>query len=75
MWVYVVEFLCIFINLLSAYVNLKTNHIALGIINLIIAFAISILTVIIATSDIKAYFHNREIRKKYDKLALEGKSK
>ena len=74
MWVYVVEFLCIFINSLAAYVNLKTNHIAIGIINLIIAFAISILTVIIAISDIKAYFHNKEIRKKYDKLALEGKS-
>ena len=75
MWVYVVEFLCIFMNSLAAYVNVKTNHIALGIINLIIVICISILTVIIAVSDIKAYFYNKEIRKKYDKLALEGKSK
>lgn len=74
MWVYVVEFLGIFINSLSAYVNFRTNNIAIGIINLIIVIFLSILTVIVAISDIKAYFHNKEIRKKYDKLALEGKS-
>jgi len=74
MWVYVLEFLCIFINSLAAYVNLRANNIVIGIINLILAIGISILTVIIAVSDIKAYFYNKEIRKKYDKLALEGKS-
>jgi len=69
MWLYVLEFLCIFINSLAAYVNLRSNNIVIGIINLILAIGISILTVIIAVSDIKAYFYNREIRKKYEDMA------
>ena len=45
----------------------RLNHKVAGIINLVLAGIIIVLCIIMAIQDIKAYFYNKEIRKKYNK--------
>jgi arginine exporter protein ArgO len=66
MIVYNFELLCIVINILGGFNSLKHNHKVLAIINFVLAAILIILTVILAVQDIKAYFYNKEIRKKYE---------
>lgn len=66
MIVYIIELVCIVFNILIGFYNLKSNHKVTGIINLVLAVILIILTVILAVQDIKAYFYNKEIRKKYE---------
>lgn len=66
MKVYIIELVCIMFNILSGFYNLKSNYKVLGIINLVLAAILIVLTVILAVQDIKAYFYNKEIRKKYE---------
>ena len=66
MIVYIIELVCIVFNILVGFYNLKSNHKVTGIINLVLAAIIIILTVILAVQDIKAYFYNKEIRKRYE---------
>ena len=66
MIVYVIELFCIVFNILVGFYNLKSNHKVTGTINLVLAAILIILTVILAVQDIKAYFYNKEIRKKYE---------
>ncbi len=65
MIVYIFESVCIVFNILVGFYNLKSNH-KVGTINLVLAAILIILTVIMAVQDIKAYFYNKEIRKKYE---------
>ena len=64
--VYIIELTIIIINILSGFHYLKLNHKVIAIINFTIAAILTILTVILAVQDIKAYFYNKEIRKKYE---------
>ena len=64
--VYIFELVCIVFNILSGFYNLKSNHKVIGIINLVLAAIVTVLTVILAVQDIKAYFYNKEIRKRYE---------
>ena len=66
MIVYIIELVCIVFNILIGFYNLKSNHKVTGIINLVLAAILIILTVILVVQDIKAYFYNKEIRKKYE---------
>ena len=63
--VYIIELICIVFNILSGFYNLKSNYKIVGIINLVIAAILIILTVIMAVQDINTYFYNKEIEKKY----------
>ena len=65
MIVYIIELVCIVFNILIGFYNLKSNHKVTGIINIVLAAILIILTVILAVQDIKAYFYNKEIEKKY----------
>lgn len=67
MIVYIIELICIVFNILIGFYNLKSNHKVTGVINLVLAAILIILTVILAVQDINAYFYNKEIRKKYNK--------
>ena len=66
MIVYIIELVCIVFNILIGFYNLKSNHKVTGIINLVLAAILIILTVILAVQDIKAYFYNKEVRKRYE---------
>jgi len=66
MRVYIFELVCIVFNILVGYYNLKSNHKINGIINLVLAAILIILTAIMIVHDIKVYFYNKEIRKKYE---------
>ena len=66
MIVYIIELVCIVLNILGGFYNLKSNYKVIGIINLVIAAILIILTVILAVQDIKAYSYNKEIRKRYE---------
>lgn len=65
MMIYIYELFCIVFNVLVGFYNLKSNH-KIGIINLVLAAILIILTAIMIVQDIKAYFYNKEIRKKYE---------
>jgi len=66
MIVYIIELVCIVFNILVGFYNLKSNHKVTGIINLVLAAILIILTVILAIQDIKAYFYNKRVRKRYE---------
>lgn len=66
MTVYIIELVCIVFNILVGFYQLKLNHKATGTINLILAAILIILTAILAVQDIRAYFYNKEIRKRYE---------
>lgn len=63
--IYNFELVCIVVNVMSGFYQFKINHKVLGIINFVLAAILIVLTVIMAVQDIKAYFYNKEIRKKY----------
>lgn len=67
MIVYIFELFSIVINILSGFYNLKSNHNVIAIINFSLAAILVVLTVIMIVQDIRAYFYNKEIRKKYNK--------
>ena len=66
MIVYIFELFCIVINILAGFIQLKLNHKVVGIFNLVMATILIVLTAIMAVQDIKIYFYNKEIRKKYE---------
>ena len=66
MIVYIIELFCIVFNILVGFYNLKSNHKVNGIINLVLAAILIVLTGVLIVRDIKAYFYNKEIRKKYE---------
>jgi fumarate reductase subunit D len=66
MIVYIIELFCIVFNILGGFHQLKLNNKVLAIINFVLASILVILTVILAVQDIRAYFYNKEIRKKYE---------
>ena len=66
MIVYIIELVCIVFNILGGFHQLKLNNKVLAIISFVLAAILIILTVILAVQDIKAYFYNKEIRKKYE---------
>ena len=66
MIIYIYELICIMFNVLVGFYNLKSNHKVTGIINLVLAAILIILTAIMIVQDINAYFYNKEIRKKYE---------
>ena len=66
MIVYIIELFCIVFNILGGFHQLKLNNKVLATISFIIVAILIILTVILAVQDIKAYFYNKEIRKKYE---------
>ena len=66
MIVYIIELICIVFNILGGFHQLKLNNKVLATISFIIVAILIILTVILAVQDIKAYFYNKEIRKKYE---------
>lgn len=66
MLVYIIELVCIVFNILVGFYNLKSNHKVNGIINLVLAAILIVLTAVLIVQDIKAYFYNKEIRKKYE---------
>lgn len=66
MTVYIIELICIVLNILGGFHQLKLNNKVIAIINFVLAAILTILTVILAVQDIKAYFYNKEIRKKYE---------
>jgi hypothetical protein len=63
--IYNFELVCIVVNVMSGFYQFKINHKVLGIINFVLAAILIVLTVIMAVQDIKAYFYNKEISKKY----------
>lgn len=66
MKIYIFELIAIVLNILGGFYQLKLNHKVTGILNLGLAAILIVLTVIMAVQDIKAYFYNKEIRKKYN---------
>lgn len=66
MIVYIIELICIVFNILSGFIQFKLNHKVTGIINFVLAAILIILTAILAVQDIKAYFYNKEIEKRYE---------
>ncbi len=66
MIVYIIELFCIVFNILVGFYNLKSNHKVTGTINLVLAAILIVLTAILIVQDIRAYFYNKEIRKKYE---------
>lgn len=64
--IYIFELISIVFNTLVGFYNLKSNHKVTGIINLVLAAILIILTAITIVHDIKVYFYNKEIRKKYE---------
>ena len=66
MIVYILELVCIVFNILSGFHQLKLNNKILATISFVIAAILIVLTVIMAVQDIKAYFYNKEIRKRYE---------
>ena len=66
MIVYIIELICIVFNILGGFHQLKLNNKVLGIINFVLAGILTVLTVILAVQDIRAYFYNKEIRKRYE---------
>ena len=65
MIIYIFELFSIVFNILVGFMYLKFNHKVIGILNLVLAAILIILTVIMAVQDIKAYFYNKKIEKKY----------
>lgn len=65
MIIYIHELTIIIINILSGFHQLKLNRKVVAIINFVLAAILIVLTVIMAVQDIKTYFYNKEIRKKY----------
>lgn len=66
MKVYIIELVCIVFNILGGFHQLKLNNKVLAIISFVLAAILIVLTVIMAVQDIKAYFYNKEIRKRYE---------
>lgn len=66
MMVYIFELFCITFNIVAGFNSLKSNHKVVGIINFSLATILIILTVIMIVQDIRTYFYNKEIRKKYE---------
>lgn len=65
MMIYIFELFCIVVNILFGFIHLKFNHKVTGILNLVLAAILIILTVIMAVQDIKVYFYNKKIEKKH----------
>lgn len=66
MKIYIIELVCIVLNILGGFHQLKLNNKVIAIINFVLATILIILTVIMIVQDIRAYFYNKEIRKKYE---------
>ena len=66
MRIYIIELICIVLNILGGFYQLKLNHKVFGTINLVLAAILIVLTTILAIQDIKTYFYNKEIRKRYE---------
>jgi hypothetical protein len=66
MVVYIIELFCIVFNILGGFHQLKLGNKVLATISFVIAAILIILTVILAVQDIKAYFYNKEVRKRYE---------
>ena len=67
MMVYIIELICIVFNILSGFYQLKLNHKVTAIINFVLAGILIVLTVILAIQDIRTYFYNKEVRKRYER--------
>ena len=65
MIVYIIELVCIVLNILGGFKQLKLNNKVIAIVNFVLAGILIILTAILAVQDINAYFYNKEIEKKY----------
>ena len=66
MIVYIIELFCITFDIVAGFNSLKSNHKVVAIINFSLAAILIILTVIMIVQDIRTYFYNKEIRKKYE---------
>ncbi len=66
MRIYIYESIIAIFNILCGIYQLRLNHKVAGIINLVLASIIIVLCIIMAIQDIKAYFYNKEIRKRYE---------
>ncbi len=66
MRIYIYESIIAILNIICGIYQFRANHKVAGIINLGLAGIIIVLTVIMAVQDIKAYFYNKEIRKRYE---------
>ena len=53
------------LNILVGFMYLKFNRKVIGMVNLVLAAILVILTVMMAVRDIKAYFYNKKIEKKH----------
>ena len=65
MIIYIFELFCIVLNILVGFMFLRFNYKVVGILNLVLAAILIILTVMMAVQDIKAYFYNKKIEKKH----------
>ena len=65
MIIYIFELFYIVLNISAGFMFLRFNYKVAGILNLVLAAILIILTVIMVVQDIKAYFYNKKIEKKY----------
>ena len=65
MRIYIYESIIAILNIMCGIYQLRINHKVAGIINLVLAGIIIILCIVMAIQDIKAYFYNKEIEKRY----------
>ena len=66
MRIYIYELIIVIFNIIYGIHNFRLNHKILGAFNLVLAGVIIVLCIIMGVQDIKAYFYNKEIRKKYE---------
>ena len=66
MRIYIYELIIAILNIICGIYQFRLNRKILGAFNLGLAGIIIVLIVIMAVQDIKAYFYNKEIRKRYE---------